>query len=253
MLAQGPSPRGCCRFFCLSARSRHAKVPRMRAGRPRAFRELQEPASRAVMKTRGAQLGCVVCCGVLSLLGCEDEKPAAPAKSTAPVATPAATPTPSAAAAAAPKAEKASERPSKVDTELSPARRAAVEAKYPSAKGFLVASDLQAKLKANKSLKDKKAAITAFDKLARGKWVLFSGPLVNATDDAFDIGLEYTPQLPNDPMGMSRQFFEVTMSQIEGYHKEDFKGGNVGVVLVKYNGAAKATPGYELVAAGVWK
>lgn len=194
----------------------------------------------------------MLCCGVLSLLlGCEDEKPATPAKAAAPTATPA--PTPSAAPAPAPKAEKTNERPSKVDTELTPARRAAVEAKYASAKGFLAAADLQAKLKADKSLKDKKAAITAFDKLARGKWVLFSGPLVNATEDAFDIGLEYTPQLPNDPMGMSRQFFEVTMSQVEGYAKDDFKGGNVGVVLVKYNGAAKASPGYELVAAGAWK
>lgn len=205
------------------------------------------------MKIRGAQLGWVVCGGLLSLLlACEDEKPAAPAKASAPTAA-APAPTPSAAPAAAPKPEKTNERPSKVDTELTPARRAAVEAKYASAKGFLAATDLQAKLKADKSLKDKKAAITAFDKLARGKWVLFSGPLVNATDDAFDIGLEYTPQLPNDPMGMSRQFFEVTMSQVEGYAKNDFKGGNVGVVLVKYNGAAKASPGYELVAAGAWK
>jgi hypothetical protein len=204
------------------------------------------------MKTRGAQLGCAICCGLLSLLlGCEDEKPATPSKAAAPTVTPAPTPVPS--AAAAPKAEKANERPSKVDTELTPARRAAVEAKYAPAKGFLAVSELQAKLKADKSLKDKKAAITAFDKLARGKWLLFSGPLVNATDDAFDIGLEYTPQLPNDPMGMSRQFFEVTMSQIEGYSKDDFKGGNAGVVLAKYNGGAKASPGYELVAAGVWK
>jgi hypothetical protein len=206
------------------------------------------------MKTRGVQLGCVVCCGVLSLLfGCEDEKPASANKPAAPSAVPAPAPTPSAAAAAAPKAEKTSERPSKVDMDLTPARRATIEAKYAAAKGFVAVTDLQAKLKADKSLKDKKAAITAFDKLARGKWVLFAGPLINATEEAFDIGLEYTPQLPNDPMGMSRQFFEVTMSQIEGYAKDDFKGGNVGVVLVKYNGAAKASPGYELVASGAWK
>ena len=126
------------------------------------------------------------------------------------------------------------------------------ETKYAPAKGFVVASDLQAKLKKDKSLKDKKAAVAAFDKLARGKWVLFTGPLVNTTDDGFDIGLEYTPQLPNDPMGMSRQFFEVTMTQIDGYTKDAFKGGNLGVVLAKYVGAGKATPGYELVSAGVW-
>jgi len=206
------------------------------------------------MKTRGAQLGCVVCCGLLSLLlACEDEKPPVN-KTAAPSATaPAPVAAPSAAPAETAKPEKAGARPSKVEMELTPARRAAIESKYAAAKGFVAASELQAKLKADKSLKDKKAAITAFDKLARGKWVLFTGPLVNATDDAFDIGLEYTPQLPNDPMGMSRQFFEVTMTQVEGYAKDDFKGGNVGVVLAKYNGAAKASPGYELVATGAWK
>jgi hypothetical protein len=207
------------------------------------------------MKTRGAQLCCIVCCCVAPLLlACEEEKPAAASKPSAPSVAAVATPAPSAAAAPAPAAAKAGgERPSKIETELTPARRSAIEAKYAPTKGFVLASDLQSKLKADKSLKDKKAAITAFDKLARGKWLLFTGPLVNATDDGFDIGLEYTPQLPNDPMGMSRQFFEVTMTQVEGYTKDAFKSGNVGVVLAKYVGGGKATPGYELVATDVWK
>jgi hypothetical protein len=209
------------------------------------------------MKTRGAQLCCIVCCCVAPLLlACEEEKPAAASKPSAPSVAAVATPAPSAAAAPAPSAtaaKAAGDRPSKIETELTPARRSAVEAKYAPAKGFVLASELQNKLKADKSLKDKKAAIAAFDKLARGKWVLFTGPLVNTTDDGFDIGLEYTPQLPNDPMGMSRQFFEVTLKEVEGYTKDDFKGGNVGVVLAKYNGAGKAAPGYELVASGVWK
>ena len=200
------------------------------------------------MKTRSLV---VVCCGVLSLLlGCEDEKPPAPSKP-APSAVAAPVPTPSAAPEKA--AAKTGERPSKVDMELTPARRSAIEAKYATAKGFLAVTELQAKLKADKSLKDKKAAVTAFDKIARGKWLLFTGPLVNLKDDGFDMALEYTPQLPNDPMGMSRQFFEVTMTEVEGYSKDAFKDGNVGVVLVKYTGAAKAASGYELVAAGVWK
>jgi hypothetical protein len=203
------------------------------------------------MKPRGAQLGCVLYVSVLSLcLGCEDEKPPAASKPAAASAAPVATP--AAAAAPASKAEKTDERPTKIETEVTPARRSAVEAKYAAAKGFLTASELQAKLKTDKSLKDKKTGIAAFDKLARNKWVLFTGPLVNVTDSGFDMALEYTPQLPNDPMGMSRQFFEVTMSEVEGYSKDAFKGGNVGVVLVKYNGAGKAGPGYELVANNVW-
>ena len=145
------------------------------------------------------------------------------------------------------------ERPSKVETELTDARRAAVEAKYASAKGFLVATELEAKLKANKALKDKKAAVAAFDKAAQGKWVLFSGPAVNLTDDGLDTAVVYTPQLPNDPMGMSRQFFEVTLTKIEGYSKDTLKTGNVVVVLAKYNGSGKASPGYELVSTGAWQ
>lgn len=205
------------------------------------------------MKIRGALLGCVMGCGAM-LLGCEEEKPPAPAK-TAPSAVAAPASTPSAAPTPAPEkpAAKTGDRPSKVDTELTPARRAAVEAKYPPAKGFLAVSDVQAKLKADKTLKDKKAAVVAFDKLARGKWLLFTGPLVNLKDDGFDMALEYTPQLPNDPMGMSRQFFEVSMSQVEGYTKDAFKDGNAGIVLVKYTGQTKASPGYELIATGAWQ
>lgn len=206
----------------------------------------------------------IVCCAALGVLvGCEDEKPkaigAAPSAAVAAapgaaVAAPAPTPTPPPATpTAAPTAEtKPSQRPSKIDTELTAARRSAIETKFPAAKGFVAASDVQAKLKADKTLKDKKSGIAAFDRQAKGKWLLFTAPLVNLTDDSFDIGFEYTPQLPNDPMGMSRQFFEVSMTKIEGYDKELFKSGNLGVVLVKYNGAAKASPGYELVALGVW-
>lgn len=199
----------------------------------------------------------VVCCGVLSLTSslllaaCEEEKPHASSAPSAVAAAPA--PTPSPTPPPAPAIKKDGERPSKLDTELTAARRESIEAKYPAAKGFLAVSDVQAKLKANKTLKDKKIALAAFDKLARGKWLLFTGPLVNLTDDTFDIGLEYTPQLPNDPMGMSRQFFEVSLSKVEGYSKEPFKSGSAGVVLAKYNGAAQASPGYELVSQGVWK
>ena len=196
----------------------------------------------------------IACAFVSTLAACEEEKPKASAASATatPAATPAPTPTPSAAPAPAPKAEKA-ERPTKVETEVTAARRAAVEGKHAAAKGFLVASELEAKLKANKALKDKKGALAAFDKAASGKWVLFTGPMVNLTEDGFDVGIVYTPQLPNDPMGMSRQFFEVSLSKIEGYSKSNFKDGNMVVVLAKYNGAAKASPGHELIATGDWQ
>jgi hypothetical protein len=205
------------------------------------------------MKQHRAWIGWVVGCGVFSLLfACEDDKPKLEAKPPAP-ATAAPAPSPSAAPVAVPTAAKTGERPTKIETEVTPARRAAVEAKYPAAKGFLDGSELEAKLKADKTLKDKKSAIAAFDKAAKGKWVLFGSPLVNLTDDGFDVGVVYTPQLPGDAMGMSRQFFEVTLSKVEGYSKDAFKAGNMVVVLTKYNGAGKASPGYELIATDAWK
>ncbi|RYZ01272.1 MAG: hypothetical protein EOO73_36090 [Myxococcales bacterium] len=204
------------------------------------------------MRAQGSVMRFVGCGLFVLLVGCEEEKPIAkPTVASAAPAVPVPAPPTSATTAPTP-ARKDGERPAKIETELTPARRAAIETKYPAAKGFVDAADLQGKLKANKALKDKKAAVAAFDRLARGKWVLFTGPLVNLKDDSFDIGFEYTPQLPNDPMGMSRQFFEVSMSKVEGYEKDLFKGGNLGVVLVKYNGATQAGPGYELVAAGAW-
>src|SRR4051812_48932472 len=107
------------------------------------------------MKNTRKHLRFLVACSIFFLLfGCEDETPAPKPAATSAVVAP--VPTPSATAAAAPKAENANERPSKVDTELTPARRTAVEGKYAAAKGFLAAPDLQAKLKADKSLKDKK-------------------------------------------------------------------------------------------------
>lgn len=183
------------------------------------------------------------------VLACEEEKPkAAPpaAVSAAPTVAPPPAPPPPATPPPAAK------RP-KVDTELTDARRAAIEAKYPEAKGFLLGKELEEKLKKNKAIKAKEGAVTAFDRVAKGKWVLFSGLMVNLTDKGFDVGIVYTPQLPNDVMGMSRQFFEVTLNDIEGYVQTQFKAGDVVVVLAKYLGGGKAAPGHELVAADVWK
>lgn len=189
-----------------------------------------------------------------ALVGCEEtptpaaEKPAEPAVSAAKAAEP--MPTPSAAEPAEP--EKPT-RPSKIDQKLTPERRAAIEKAYGQAKGFLVAKDIEEKLKQNKAVKEETKAVQTFDGQAKGKWLLFTGTMVNLTDKGFDMAVVYTPQLPNDPMGMSRQFFTVSFSDVEGYDQSKFKVGNVGVVLAKYNGKQAASPAYELVEAGHWE
>jgi hypothetical protein len=193
--------------------------------------------------------GLVLVWAVLACAACDDPKkaPEAAAPSAAP----------SAPAAPPPEPEKKPEepqatRPAKIDLAVTADRRAKAEAAVPEAKGFLVATELEEKLKANKKLKEKTAGVTAFDKLASGKWVLFEGPMANLTDSGFDIGITYTPQIPGDVMGMSRQWFPVTLSDVKGYDSTKFKVGQTVVVLAKYAGKQKATPGTELVEAKAW-
>lgn len=186
--------------------------------------------------------------GLPFIVGCEGEKKA----EAVPSAAPAPSPPPAPAPPPPPKEEAKPSRPEKIDQEVTPERRAKAEAGVTEAKGFLVATSLEEKLKANKKLKEKEAGVAAFDKLAAGKWVLFSGPMANPTPTGFDLGITYTPQMPGDMMGMSRQWFPVTFSDVKGYDASQFKAGQVVVVLAKYNGKQKASPGNELVATGNW-
>jgi hypothetical protein len=182
------------------------------------------------------------------LAGCSEAKKSDEAKAAAPAPTPTPTPTPP---PEPPKEEKPS-RPEKIDTEVTAERRAKVEEAVPEAKGFAVASALEGKLKANKTLKEKEAGVRAFDKLASGKWVLFTGPISNPTATGFEMGITYTPQIEGDVMGMSRQWFPVTFSGVKGYDGSSFKPGQTVVVLAKYDGKQKATSGEELVATNHW-
>lgn len=183
---------------------------------------------------------------------CEEEKPAAEEKPKA-----AATATQTAQLAAAkkeePKEEKKPERPTKIDTELTDERRSAIETAYPDAKGFIDIKELEEKLKKDTKVAAKEAANAAIDKAAKGKWVVVSGPMINLSDDAFELAVSYTPRDPKDMMGMSQQFVTINFRGVEGYSKDEFKAGQVVVVLAKYDGSGKSTKGYELVEAGHWK
>ncbi|HEX4340906.1 MAG TPA: hypothetical protein VH062_33590 [Polyangiaceae bacterium] len=184
----------------------------------------------------------------ISVTACDDKKPAPVAETAATPPPPA--PTPQKSAEPPPEAKRS--RPEKLETEVTPERRTKAEAAVPEAKGFLVGQTLEEKLKAMKTLKEKEAGVTAFDKLAKGKWVLFTGPISNPTDSGFDLGITYTPQIKGDMMGMSRQWFPVTFTDVKGYEASKFKPGQVVVVLAKYEGKEKASPGNELVETGNW-
>jgi hypothetical protein len=183
------------------------------------------------------------------LVACSEEKKTEAAPSAAPAPTRTPTPPP----APEPPKETKPSRPEKIETEVTADRRSKAEAAVPEAKGFLVGAALEEKLKANKALKEKEAGVKAFDKLATGKWILFAGPIANPTPGGFDVGITYTPQIPGDMMGMSRQWFPVSFSDVKGYDATAFKPGQMVVVLAKYTGKQKAGPGTELVAAGAWQ
>ena len=185
---------------------------------------------------------------VVSSAACEERpKPAAETKP-APTTAPAAAMAPAAQPASAPAKPS---RPSKIDPTLTDARRSKIEAAVGEAQGFLSAVDLEHKLVAKK-VKDEKAALAAFDALAKNQWVLFTGPITNAKDGNFDLGITYTQRAENDPMGMSRQFFLVTFSDIKGYDEKKLEGGQMAIVLAKYTGARKASPGQELIENNLW-
>jgi hypothetical protein len=189
-------------------------------------------------------------CFALVATACDD--PPKPASASAPTAAP--TPTPEVKASADKPAKPASpQRPEKLDTEVTAARREKIEKAHPEAKGFLVLKDVEDKLKTQKKLKEAKDGVRAFDALAKGKWVLFTGPLVESKDDGFSVGVSYTPLLEGDRVGLSRQFFLVALSDVKGYAKsDDMKDGTLVAVLAKYDGASKGGPGFELVAESNW-
>lgn len=195
-------------------------------------------------------LGTISGLGVLALMlcSCDDKKapPAAPSATAAPVVPPPAPPPP------APPPPEEKKRPEKIETSVTPERRQKVEAAIPEAKGFVVAAEVEDGLK-KKKLDKEAPALAGFEAKAHGKWVLFVGPIGNMTPTSFDLPVTYTAQAEGDPFGMSRKWIAVTFSDVKGYDPSKFKGGGqMVVVLAKYNGKKKASPGYELVDLGDW-
>src|SRR5688572_295000 len=73
------------------------------------------------------------------------------------------------ASAAAPANElgaEARKRPERIDTELTAERRQRIEAAVPDARGFIVASEIEKELKADKEVDKEPLAVKAFDERA---------------------------------------------------------------------------------------
>jgi hypothetical protein len=137
------------------------------------------------------------------------------------------------------------------DLELTDERRGKIEEGVPDAKGFLAATDIEADIHKAK-LDDEAKAVKAWDAKTKGKWILIKGNIANITENDFDLAVTYTPQAPNDPMGMSKKFFFVKLSGVEGYEMKNYKDGQFAVMLMKYDGQKKASAGHDVVAEGYW-
>jgi hypothetical protein len=139
------------------------------------------------------------------------------------------------------------------DLVVTPERRARVESLVPEARGFLTSEELEAKLYEMQLARGKDpAAVKALDKIAAGKWVLFTGNIGSLTASTFELPVRYTPRDPNDVMGITAVWIPVQLSNVKGYSEKEYRTGEFAVVLAKYEGAKKATPGHDVVLLQKW-
>jgi hypothetical protein len=135
---------------------------------------------------------------------------------------------------------------------LDAGRRARIEAAHPEAKGFLDLDPLEKELfglELPRGAADK--ALAAFDKRARGKWVLFTSNLIDPAQ-GFEVPVHYTARDAKDRLGLTSTWFSVRLEQIRGFDPAKYRPGELVVVLAKYNGNKLAGPGHDLVLGDLW-
>jgi hypothetical protein len=186
-------------------------------------------------------------------VGCNEEPKASPPMSAAAASASAALE--AARQAAAERSARKVTRRAKTDADLilNPERRAKLEAAVPEAKDFLDAKELESKLfKQELKRGATDAALKAFDKLATGRFVLFSGYLMEPKDDGFDLAIRYTPRDPADPVGLTATWFPVRFSGVKGYDRSLYQGGEPVAVLARYEGAQKTSQARDVVLLEEW-
>jgi len=162
-------------------------------------------------------------------------------------------PAPAASAAEAPVKPSAPRPKDSVDLIVSAEKRARVEHLAPEARGFLTSDDIEKRLYAMELKRGKDAdAVKAIDKIAKGKWVLFTGNIGNLTDQGCELPIRYTPKDPNDALGLTSVWVPVRLSSIKGYDRTEYQPGELAVILARYDGGLKAGQGYDVVLLRAW-
>ncbi len=143
-------------------------------------------------------------------------------------------------------------RPTKIDHDLTEARRRRIESKLPDVRGFLVEGDLEEQMKHDKKIDRRERALETFDSLAKDRWVLFVGPMLNLDAEGFELAVAFIPESRRDKMAVTRLWFNVTISQLQGYRPVLLREGQETAVLARYRGDRQASPAYDLVGLGLW-
>lgn len=139
------------------------------------------------------------------------------------------------------------------DLVLTPERRTKLEAQFPAAQGFLELRELEAALfkrDLKRGANDK--ALVDFDKLAKGRYVLFTGFLMDPKPEGFDLAVRYTPRDPADPVGLTATWFPVHFSRVSGFDQTQYSGGEPVAVLAKYEGNQATSDSHDLVSLELW-
>jgi hypothetical protein len=202
----------------------------------------------AVIRVSWIILGCIL----FGALGCED-KDRTPTPGPSPTNT-SPRPTEQGRAEEKPAADDPTThpRPKEIELTLSAARRAKIEAAVPEAKGFLVAKELEADVQSINKINKKPRVVRWLDEQATGKWVLFTAPYNNLAGERFELPFTYARKSKRDPFGMSQMWVFVEFEDVKGHHALTLNNGDTAVILAKYAGNLKASPGHDLVALGLW-
>lgn len=132
-------------------------------------------------------------------------------------------------------------------------KRARVETFAPETRGFLTSEQIENELYKLDLKRGKDAdAVKALDRIARGKWVLFTGNIGAIASGSCELPIRYTPKDPNDSLGLTSVWVPIRISGIKGYDANEYRPGELAVVLARYEGEKKASPGYDLVLLQKW-
>jgi hypothetical protein len=139
------------------------------------------------------------------------------------------------------------------DVLLLPGRRTRLEALAPESRGFLTSAELEEKLYSLNLRRGVDAdALRAFDGMAKGRWILFTGNIGGLAKDGFELPIRYTPKDAKDALGLTSTWLGVKFTNVKGYDMAEYRQGDLAVILARYEGDKASKVGYDVVLLRRW-